>query len=345
MKLTLLISLISLCFSNPILAAEKKLYFYNWSEYLPDKVIKQFEKETGIQVVYSSYDSNEAMYTKVKLLKDKDSAYDLVVPTGNYIQKMAKEGLLEKLDKNKLSNFKNLDSKFLGKSFDPKNDYSIPYLWGTTLITYNAKKVDASKLTSWNDLWKPEYKKQLLLLNDYREVFFMAFKTMGFSANTRDPKQVDAAFQKLKTLMPNVRVFESQSPKTSFLSGEVNLGIMWNGELFMAQKENPQIKGIFPKEGGLFFIDNLAMPRSAKNKEEAYKLLNFLLRPEIAKIISEEIGYPTPNKEAFKIIDPKVKSNVVAYPPDAEIKKGEFQDDVGEAVVIYEKFWEKLKVL
>lgn len=322
---------------------ERKLYFYNWSEYLPEGLIKQFEKETGIKVIYSTYDSNEAMYAKVKLLKD--NVYDLIVPSSYYVGKLIKEDLLAKIDKTKIPLLKNLDGNLMGKPFDPKNDYSLPYLWGATILTVNSKKIDPKNVTSWDDLWKPEFKKQILLLNDYREVFFIALKTLGFSGNTRDPKQIEKAYEKLKGLMPNIRIFESQSPKTSFLAGEVNLGAIWNGELFMAQNENPAIKGVLPKEGLIFFMDNLTIPKNAKNKEEAYQFINFLMRPEIAKAISEEIGYATPNKEALKLLDAKIKSNKFLYPPEEYIKNGEFQEDIGDAVVIYEKYWEKLKGL
>lgn len=178
------------------------LYFYNWTEYVPPGLLEQFTKETGIKVIYSTYESNETMYAKLKTYKD--GAYDLVVPSTYYVDKMRKEGMIQKIDKSKLTNFHNLDPEMLNKPFDPNNDYSVPYIWGATAIGVNSDAIDPKTITSWADLWKPEYKNSLLLTDDAREVFQMALRKLGYSGNTTDPKEIEAAYEELKKLMPNV---------------------------------------------------------------------------------------------------------------------------------------------
>lgn len=172
------------------------LYFYNWTEYVPPGLLEQFTKETGIKVIYSTYESNETMYAKLKTYKD--GAYDLVVPSTYYVDKMRKEGMIQKIDKSKLTNFHNLDPEMLNKPFDPNNDYSVPYIWGATAIGVNSDAIDPKTITSWADLWKPEYKNSLLLTDDAREVFQMALRKLGYSGNTTDPKEIEAAYEELK---------------------------------------------------------------------------------------------------------------------------------------------------
>jgi spermidine/putrescine transport system substrate-binding protein len=322
-------------------AEDKVLYFYNWSEYLPETVIQQFTKETGIKVIYTTYDSNEALYAKIKLLAGE--GYDLVVPSSYYVHKMSKEGLLLKLDLSKLSNFKNLDSRHLNKPFDPENKFSIPYLWGSTGIIVNSAEVDPSKITSWADLWKPEFKGKVLLLNDVRDVFYMSLRVLGYSGNTTNPDEIKKAYEKLDLLMPNVRLFNSDTPRIPYISGEVQLGMIWNGEAYMAQEENKKFKYIYPKEGAILWMDNLSIPKKAKNVDNAYKLMDFLLRPEIAKVISQEIGYASPNQAAVKLLDKNVRENRTIYPNEKDLAGADFQVDIGETITVYEKYWEKLK--
>jgi len=323
------------------MAADKVVYFYNWSEYLPEKVLEQFTEETGIKVIYTTYDSNEAMYAKLKLLDG--GGYDLAVPSTYYVNKMRNEGLLHNIDHSKLSNYKNLDPKLLNRPFDPDNGYSVPYLWGSTGIAVNSAEIDPAKVTAWADLWNPEFKGQVLLTNDVREVFHMALRTLGYPGNATDPEQIRQAYEKLVTLMPNVRVFNSDSPKLPYLGGEVNTGMIWNGEAYAAEQENPAIKYVYPKEGVILWLDSLVIPKNAKNVDNAMALINFLLRPEIGRFISEEIGYASPNLASVKLLDEAVRNNRTVYPTPDDLVNAEFQVDIGDAITVYEKYWEKLK--
>ncbi len=324
-----------------VFAAQGELYFYNWSEYLPEAVLEQFTKETGIKVIYTTYDSNEAMYAKIKLLGG--AGYDLVVPSGYYVSKMGREGLLHVIDHAKIPNLKNIADRHLDRPFDPKNKYSIPYLWGSTGIIVNTGSIEASAVTAWADLWKPEFKGKVLLLNDVRDVFFMGLKVIGKSGNTTDPEEIRQAYEKLAQLMPNVRVFNSDTPRIPFVTQEVSVGMIWNGEAYMAAQENEKFTYVYPREGAMLWMDNLVIPAKAKNIENAYSLINFLLRPEIAKQICEEIGYASPNAEAVKLLDPETRNNRIIYPTDEDLKNADYQVDVGGAITIYEKYWERLK--
>lgn len=324
----------------PITASAKELYLYNWSEYMPEEVIQMFQKETGIKVIYNTYDSNEALYAKVKLISGK--GYDLIVPSTYYVSKMRKENLLHKIDKTKLTNFKNLEPSLLNKHYDPENQYSIPYLWGSTGISYNDKRVKGT-VDSWNDLWKPEYKGRVLMTDDVREVFQMALVLLGYSGNSTNEAEIKAAYEKLKTLMPSVRIFNSESPKVPYINGEVIIGMNWNGEAFLASEEMPSMRYVYPKEGVILWMDNFAIPKNAENINEAYAFINFILRPDISKIISEEIGYAIPNKAGIELLDDEIRDNPIIYPSQAIIEKGEFQEDVGDAILIYEKYWQMLK--
>jgi spermidine/putrescine transport system substrate-binding protein len=335
--------LVLLCGIAParVRAESPEVRFFNWSDYVPEEVLERFTTETGIAVRLSTYDSNEAMYAKLKLLEGK--GYDIAVPSTYYVDKMRREGLLHPLDRAQLPGFKNLDPRHLDKPFDPGNVYSLPYLWGTTGIAVNAAKIDPATVQSWADLWNPRFKGRLLLPNDMREVFHLALRAMGLSGNTTDPGQIRRAYEKLKPLMPNVRLFNSDSPLVLLVTGEIDAGMVWNGNAYLARQEDPNIRYIYPQEGCVLWMDNLVIPKGAENLDNAHRLLDFLLRPEIAKLISEKIGYASPNAEAVQRLEPELRGDPTVYPGGEVLDKGEYQVDVGDAVTVYAEYWEKLK--
>lgn len=326
--------------TTPVFAGEK-VYVYNWTEYLPASVLKQFTEETGIEVVYSTYDSNETMYAKLKLIQ-KDG-YDVVVPSTYFVSKMGHENMLLPLDRAQLPNMKDLDPNLLDKQYDKGNKYSIPYMWGSTGIGINSDAIPLSEITSWKDLWNPKYKGSLLLQDDMREVFHMALKINGHSSNTTDPKEIEEAYLLLKDLMPNVLLFNSDSPRLPYLAGEVNLGMIWNGEAWMAEQENKAIHYIYPTEGVNLWVDSFVIPKSARNIKNAHAFINFMMKPEIAKVCVEENGYATPVLTALPLLDEKVRNSKTVFPDQEMIATGEFQTDVGAALQIYQQYWEKLR--
>lgn len=326
-------------FSSSLLA--EKLYIYNWTEYIPNSLLNQFTKETGIEVVYSTFESNEEMYSKMKLTDG--GGYDLVFPSSYYIGKMVKEGMLEKLDKNQLKNFSQITPELLNKPFDPENQYSLPYVYGLTGIGLNTSEIPSKDISSWSDLWNPKYKGKVLLMADSREVFHIALLLKGFSPNTRNEMEIESAYHLLQKLLPNVLAFNSDSPDVPYLQGEVSLGMIWNGSAFRAHKENSHIQFIYPQEGVIIWMDNYAIPKNAKHKEAAYKFIDFMLRPESAKEVIETMGFSMPNEGVKALLPAEDVNDKTLFPAEDDLKKGVLQEDVGEAIDIYEKYWNKLK--
>lgn len=328
-------------FTTNAIADDQQLYFYNWSEYIPNEVLEDFTKETGIKVIYSTYESNESMYAK---LKTQGSGYDLVVPSTYFVSKMRKEGMLREIDKSKLSHFSDLDPNYLNKPFDPDNKYSIPYIWGATGIGINTDMLDKSSVKNWGDLWDAKWEGQLMMMDDAREVFHIALSKLGYSPNTTDPKEIEAAYHELRKLMPNVLVFNSDFPANPYLAGEVSLGMLWNGSAYMAREEGAPIEIIWPEQGAIFWMDSIAIPAGAKNVEAAHKMIDFLLRPENAAKIALEIGYPTPVKTAYSLLPAEFANDPNVFPPQSVMDSGVWQDEVGEAAALYEEYFQKLKV-
>jgi len=323
-------------------AGEKqKLVIYNWTEYLPESVLEAFTKETGIEVEYATYESNEAMYAKIKLLDGK--GYDLVVPSTFYVEKMRKEGLLQPINKSALKNYANLDPTAMNKAHDPNNQFSVPYLWGTTAIAANGKEVDASKIKKWADLWKPEYKGKLMLLDDVRDIFYIGLRVCGFNDNSTNEAEIKCAYEKLKSLMPNVKTFNSDSPKTPLIQGNVSVGAVWSGEAYKASQEMENLQYIYPEEGPVVWIDSFVIPKGAVNVEAAHKFIDFVLRPESGKACIEELGYPAPNTATMPLLDEKLRNNKIVFPSKDDIAKGSIHQDIGDAVLIYQKYWDLLK--
>jgi spermidine/putrescine transport system substrate-binding protein len=308
---------------------------------MPDEVIRMFQRETGIRVIYTTYDSNELMYSKIRL--QGGEGYDLIFPSSYYVDKMGREGLLKELDHSRITNIGNLTPYMMNQPYDKGNRFSIPYMWGTTLIAYNDKFTQGLEITSWGDLWRSEFAGRVLLNNDMREVFQMALMYLGYSGNTTDEKEIEEAYELLRSLMPNVRLFNSDSPKTPLINEEVHIGMTWNGEIWMAQDVNPHIQYVFPKEGVIAWVDCMTIPRGARNIDNAYKFIDFLLRPEIAAMITEYVGYSTPNKAALEIVSEEIRNNPLINPSAEIMERAEFQTDIGNAILIYDRFWERLR--
>src|SRR5690554_2377639 len=294
------------------------LNLYNWSEYMPQEVLDSFAEETGIQVVYTTYDSNEAMYARLKLL-DESAAYDLAVPSTYYVSKMRQEGLLMPVDHSKIEGFDNLDPELVNLDVDPDNEYSVPFLWGTTGIGVDTADVEG-EVTAWADLWDERFKGKVMLTNDMREVFHVSLRVLGYSGNSTDPQEVEEAYQKLTELMPSVRTFNSDAPRM------------------------PSLEYVYPEEGVIAWLDSFVIPKSAKNPDAAHQFISFVLKPEISALISEDIGYATPNLPARELLGDEVANDRASYPNATDMINAEFQTDIGdEALQVYAKYWEMLK--
>lgn len=331
-----------LSFLNLSYANENVVNVYTWSGVIPDAIIQQFENETHIKVNFSTYDSNEVMYAKLR--STKNASYDIIQPTSYYLERMHRQNMLEKLDKTKLSHFKNLNPDLLNQAYDPKNNYGIPFIWGITGIFINKDYWSSTSIQKWSDLWNPLFRDKLMMLDDPREVFSVALQVLGYSINDNNPEHIKEAYLKLKEILPNVKIF-SNAVLSLLIDEDTTVGMAWNGDLFKAKKENNQLEFVFPKDGFSIWVDNLAIPKDAPHRNNAYQFLNFILRADIARAIALENNFPTANLAAQKLLPPTIRNNVTAYPTKEILKKGEFQKDIGEkALRLYEEYWERLKM-
>ncbi|MEJ8545614.1 ABC transporter substrate-binding protein [Brevibacillus borstelensis] len=318
---------------------DKELNVFNWSEYLPDSVIKKFEQKYGVKVNYSTFSSNEEMLAKVSA---GGGIYDLTVASDYFIQPMAAQGLIEPLDLSNIPNFKNLEPDLVNKEHDPGNKYSVPYMGNTVSLAYNPDHIKTS-ITSFADLWKPELKSQIVMVDDQRFILGMVLKTLGYAGNDTDPAHLEEAKQKMLKLMPNIKAFDSDSPKTLMINGEVNIALVWGPEIALAQREKPQITTVLPKEGLMITFDNFVIPAGAKHKKTAEAFINFLLEPDISAEIAKDFPYINPNTEARKLIDKETLANIAIYPPPEEMKRVEGLKDIGDAVKLYDRIWSEVK--
>lgn len=317
---------------NPVksTSANNVVNIFNWGDYLDPSLIKKFEKETGYKVVYESFDSNEAMFTKIK---QGGTKYDITIPSDYMIEKMKKAHLLEKIDQKKLSNFNQIDPQFLHKSFDPKNEYSVPYFWGTLGIVYNKKMVNSTHLEHFNDLWRPEFKKNILLVDSARDMMGMSLVSLGYSMNSTDSVQLKLAQTKLDELSKNVKAIVADEMKMYLVQEEAAIGVTWSGEAFEMLGQNKNLAYFVPNEGSNLWFDNMVIPKTAHNKKGAYAFINFMLDPKNAAQNAEYIGYATPIKKAKMMLPKSVQDNQAFYPPNSTMKKLEVYRDLPSTIV------------
>ncbi len=302
------------------------LTIYNWGDYIDPDLLKEFEKEYGYKVIYETFDSNESMMTKIK---QGGTAYDVTIPSEYTIQKMIKQEMLIPLDHSKIKGLENIDERFLDIPFDPNNEYSIPYFWGTLGIIYNDTLVDGSQIRHWDDLWQPNLKNNVMLIDGAREVMGLALNSNGHSLNSKNMDELNKAADKLNHLTPNVKAIVADEIKMYMVNGESAAAVTFSGEAASMLEDNDNLHYIIPEEGSNLWFDNIVIPKTAKNIDGAYDFINFMLRPEIAARNAEYIGYSTPNEQARRILPDAITSDKQFYPTDELIEKLEVYDDLG----------------
>lgn len=315
------------------------LNIYSWADNFDPDVIAQFEEQYNVKVNYDVYGSNEEMLAKIQA---GASGYDLIQPSDYMVATMIELGLLEELNKENIPNLKNIVSSFQTPPFDPGNKYSIVYTWGITGIAYNKNYVKETP-TSWNDLWKAEYKDRVILLNDPREVLGMSLIKNGFSNSTTDKGELEKAFADLKELVPNVIAFDTDNIKQKMIAEEAWIGTVWSGDAAYIQAENENVDYVIPKEGATIWADTLAIPKGAKNKELAEKFINYLMEPEVSVKNYESIGYSNPNEAAYPLHSEEYRANKMIFLDPADIARAEWLVDVGETLQEYDRYWTELK--
>ncbi|XHY22236.1 Spermidine/putrescine-binding periplasmic protein [Vibrio sp. NH-UV-68] len=331
----------ALAFSSFSYAEKTVLNVYAWGGYLPEASLKAFEKQQNVVINYTTFENNESMYTKLKLVKG--SGYDVVFASAYFIDKMAREGLLSELDHKQIPNMQDTMYGLLGQAHDSQNRYSLPYIWGVTGISYNQQMVDAP-ITRWADLWDVKYTQQVMLIDDIRDVFGMALKLKGFSINSQNEDEIKAAYDSLVDLQENVLLYNSDAPQMLFLSGDAVVGMQWNGNAYQGQVEMAELQFVMPQEGAILWMDNFTIPSGSKNKALAHQFINFMYQADNQAEIVKSLGYASATKAGRALLPDELKNNPTIFPAEQDVKNGEFINDVGpQALAIYEKYWQRLR--
>lgn len=322
---------------------DDKLVVYNWGEYIDPEVLTIFEEETGINVVYEEFETNEILYPKVS---SGAIAYDVVCPSDYMIQRMIENGLLTEINFDNIPNIKNIGKQYMEQSrqFDPENKYSVPYCWGTVGILYNKTMVD-EPVNSWSILWDPKYKDNILMQDSVRDAFGATLKYLGYSLNSTDLDELTEAKNLLIEQKPLVQAYVIDQVRDKMIGNEAALGVIYSGEAIYTQKENPNLEYVIPKEGSNIWIDSWVIPKNAEHKENAEKFINFLCRPDIALMNFEYITYSTPNEAARELIeDESIRNSEIAFPDLSKYDNLETFQYLGtEADQVYGDLWNKVK--
>lgn len=318
----------------------KELRLLNWSDYMPKEVLEGFEKREGVKVIEDTYDSPEAMLSKLQA--GGDSEYDVLITSDYTVGSLVRANTIQELDKSKLSNLSGLDPQFTDPAFDPGAKHSVVYQWGTTGLAYR-EDLAKGPVDSWAVIFDPA--KQVgdfLLLDEMREQVGAALKYLGASANSTDPdKLAQAQALLLETKKRSQGFSGGTGMRDRLIAGDIAVGPAYSGDILGAQAENPKLKYVIPKEGATLWTDNLVILKKSPNQELAYKFINYLLEPEVAAQISNGIGYATPVAAAMDKIEEK--DNPLIY-PNAEIRsKLELLSDLGDQTEAYNKVWSEVK--
>ncbi|MST61853.1 spermidine/putrescine ABC transporter substrate-binding protein [Peptostreptococcus anaerobius] len=320
-------------------SSSKVLNVYNVGDYIDEELINEFEEKTGIKVQYSTYDTNEMMYQKVKSGSTK---YDLVFPSDYMVQKMSREGLLKKINYNNIPNYKYVDKDFLKNAYDPTNEYSVPYMWGTLGIVYN-KKMVKDKVDSWDILWNSKYRKNILMFDSVRDTMGVALKKLGYSMNTTNQDEINKAKDLLTKQKDLVLAYVNDDGKDRMVGNEAMMGIFYSGDVPMMIEENEDLAYVIPKEGSNKWTDAMCIPKTSDNQDWAEEFINFLCDPDVNARNTEYIGYSTPIKKGWEQLPDDVKYDKSLYPDEEILSKCEAFLDLEENIKKYDRAWVELK--
>ena len=317
-----------------------KLNFYNWDTYIGETTLKDFKVASGINVKMDLFADNDELFAKLKV---GNPGYDLIVPSSDYVERMILSDMLMPLNSDIIPNRSNIQQSFFEVSFDPGRKYSLPYMWGTMGIGYRKSKMDSAP-DSWKWLFDSDrYKGRCALLSEASDVLGAAFKYMGHSLNTKDPKIIKEAEKLLIKQKPNIKVFAPDNGQDLLLSGEVDITMEWNGDILQVMEEDPDISYIVPKEGSAVWEDALAIPKGAPHPENAHRFINFILEPRVGAKIADFIQYATPNKAAKQLMPESYSKNPAIYPSNETLSSCESSFYLGADVVrLYDEAWSRV---
>ena len=289
---------------------DRTLNLFAWSEYVPQEVIEGFTRETGIRVNYETYDSNEAMLVK---LAQGSTQYDLIQPSEYAVEALIRRGMLEPLDLSHIPNVRNLDPAYRGLPFDPKQQYAVPYMAGTVGIVVNTERVKRP-IAGYADVFQPAFKGRIVAINDNREIVSWAFDVLGIPVNEVTEANLARARPLIAGWLPLVKVFDSDNPRAPLISGDCDLGIMYSGDAAKLYEQDHKFAYVLPREGVHEFVDNLCVPRGAPHKDAAEQFINYILRPDVSRRISDKFPYTNPNAEARRLLSKAQRENPASYP-------------------------------
>lgn len=318
------------------------LKVYNWGDYIDEDVIAIFEEETGIDVIYDTFETNESMYTKVKTMGA--SSYDVVIPSDYMIKRMADEGLLAEIDTSKLENYSLISDKYKNLEYDPDNKYSVPYMWGTVGILYNTTIVD-EPVTSWTILWNEKYARNIFMMDSVRDSIGITLKMLGYSLNSTNLDHLKEAETKLMEQKPLVLAYTADEVKDKMISGEAALAVVYSGDAITCMDPdfgNPDLEYVVPDEGSNLWFDAMCILADSPNKEAAMRFIDFMCRTDIAAMNRDFINYSTPQIEVFESLPEEIKTDPVQYPSDEILEKSEVFADLGESIAYYEDLWVRI---
>ena len=336
LSILLLISILFLTACGKAGDKKETLHVYNWGDYVDMDTIRQFEKETGIKVIYDTFASNEDLYVK---LKKSNDPYDVIVPSEYMIERMIREDMLLPLDYDQIPNMKKLDKRILDMDYDPGNKYSVPYFWGTLGIVVNTDYVK-EPIDSWSALWDKKYKNEIIMYNSQRDSIAIALKYLGYSMNSRSMKELEEAKEALIAQKPLVYAYLADEGRDVMSQGDASLSVMYSGDAAMMRQENNSLEYIIPKEGTNIWYDSFAVPKQSKNPEGAMAFINFMSRPDIAaKNAEHNVGYATPILEAIALLPKELREDPVAYPDMDHLPPLEVYRDLHDFVEVYDRIW------
>lgn len=315
------------------------LKVYNWGEYIDEDLLSEFEEQYGIEVRYSTFNTNEDLYTKVKAAPD---SYDIIVPSDYMVAQMIEEDMLEKIDYNNVPNASKIADRFKNPSYDPSSEYSVPYLFGTVGILYNKETV-GKEIDSTQALWDEQYKGKIIMMDSSRDSIGMTLKMLGYSMNETDPAKLEEAKQKLIEQKEVLLGYGLDEAKDKVISGEAVMSMSYVGVAMEAMDENEDLAYVVPKEGSNLAVDCFAIMKGTKMKKEAEQFINFMCDPQNAKRNGEEACYGCPIPEAVELMDPEFKNNEAMYPPDSVLDTCEDFKGGAEMTKIFNNVWLEVK--
>jgi len=326
---------------SPAAANSNTLSIFTWAGYTDDELLRSFEQATGIKVVADIFDSNESMLAKVQA--GGANQYSVLYPSDYMVREMNALGLLQTIDKSKVKGVEGLLPRFQNPTYDPDNNHSIPANWGTTGLIYNPEKVSPGP-TDWQSLWdnKAKLSRRLTLFNDVREVMGATLRSLGHSYNATDPKEIEAAYNKLRQLKPAISNFTTDGWRDQLLSGDLAVAMAYSSDAIAVIAENPRLKYVIPRSGSSLWTDTMAIPKTAPNAEAAYAWINFMLDPANAARTAERLKLATASQAAIALMPESLQKNTSLFPNQTIINKCESIAPVGTATDLYDRYWTQL---